>query len=193
MFSGSASPGQPGTIGDGLAFTLGGGDPDQIVLLNGQPVEEAFRFGNGLPAGTQTTYGAYQAILLPFGLERVPTAADRAAIINGALDWFGLLNPLAADDVPAAGADLRQNVPNPFNPMTKISFVLDRAGAARLEIFNARGHLVRVLTDESLEAGTHEFLWDGTTASGDHAASGTYFYRLSAGDEQVTRKMSLVK
>ena len=185
--------GQPGTIGDGLAFTLGGGDPDQIVLLNGQPVEEAFRFGNGLPAGTQTTYGAYQAILLPFGLERVPTAADRAAIINGALDWFGLLNPLAADDVPAAGADLRQNVPNPFNPMTKISFVLDRAGAARLEIFNARGHLVRVLTDESLEAGTHEFLWDGTTASGDHAASGTYFYRLSAGDEQVTRKMSLVK
>ncbi len=187
--------GQPGTVGGGLNFTLAGGDPDQVSLLNGQEayVTEAFRFGDGDPAGTQTEYNGYMVLTLPWGLERVPSESDRAAIIDGALDWMGLLNPLAADDVPVAGAVLLQNAPNPFNPITKIALVMDQTGPARLEIFNSRGQLVRVLVDETLAVGNHSIVWNGKTDSGQQAASGTYFYRLSTNGDQLTRKMSLVK
>ena len=106
---------------------------------------------------------------------------------------MGLLDPLATDDVPLAGARLLQNAPNPFNPMTKISLVMDHTGPAKLEIFDARGQLVRVLVDGTLAAGDHAIVWDGKNASGQQAASGTYFYRLSTSDDQLTRKMSLVK
>lgn len=187
--------GQPGTVGDGLAFTLTGGDPDQLVLIGSQDqyVTEAFRFGNGEPAGVQVEYSDYKVLYLPFGLESVPADMDRAAIIDGALDWMGLLDPLATDDVPLAGARLLQNAPNPFNPATKISLVMDRTDHAKLEIFNARGQLVRVLVDGTLVAGEHAVVWNGDTDGGQQAASGTYFYRLTTGDDQVTKKMSLVK
>ena len=187
--------GLPGTAGSGLDFTLTGGDPDQIVLIASQEeyVTEAFRFSNAEPAGTQTEYGGYKVLMLPWGLERVPTETDRDAIIYGALGWFGLLDPLAAGDVPGAGTVLLQNAPNPFNPSTKISFVMDQTGPARLEIFNARGQLVRVLADETIAAGAQSIVWDGKTTSGQQAASGTYFYRLTTAGDELTNKMSLVK
>ena len=96
-------------------------------------------------------------------------------------------------DLPTATVALGQNAPNPFNPSTKIAFNLDNDGPARLEIFNARGQLVRALSDGPLAAGRHELTWNGRTDGGRQAASGTYFYRLTFGDQMVTKKMSLVK
>ncbi|MBD3222897.1 T9SS type A sorting domain-containing protein, partial [bacterium] len=54
--------------------------------------------------------------------------------------------------------------------------------------FNVRGQRVRTLVDGVQPAGTHEVLFDGTRLS-----SGTYFYRLNADGETVTRQMMLVK
>lgn len=185
--------GVPGDIiGDGIAFTLTGGDPDQPILLANQPVEVSCEYGDGDPAVLRTTYGAYKAVLFPFGLENVPTQAEANALIYGALDWFGILG-VTDVEMPAAKVALAQNMPNPFNPMTKIAFSLDRTGPAKLEIFNARGQLVRVLNDGVLAAGAHELTWAGRTDSGQQAASGTYFYRLTTEDQTLTRKMSLVK
>lgn len=179
-------------IGDGLSFTLTGGDPDQPSLLTGQPVEVSFEYGDTEPAVTRTTYGAYKVVYLPFGLERVPEQSDANAIMLGSLQWLGVLGTTAVN-LPTSTFALGQNQPNPFNPMTKIAFNLDRSGSSRLEIFNTRGQLVRVLANESLPAGQHEFTWTGRTDSGHQAASGTYFYRLTAGDQTITKKMSLVK
>jgi hypothetical protein len=113
------------------------------------------------------------------------------------LDWFGLLDTVGVEDqpgdVPLAGTRLMQNAPNPFNPITKISFAMAQTGPAKLEVFNARGQLVRVLADETMAAGTHEIVWDGKDLSGRQAASGTYYYRLSTGERTLTKKMSLVK
>jgi hypothetical protein len=185
--------GVPGDIiGDGVAFTLTGGDPDQPVLINNQPVEVSCTYGDGDPAVLRTTYGAYKAVLFPFSLENVPTQAQANDLIYGALDWFGILG-VTDVDLPVAQVALAQNTPNPFNPMTKIAFSLDRSGPAKLEIFNARGQLVRVLNDGVLAAGAHEVTWAGRTDNGQQAASGTYFYRLTTEDQTLTRKMSLVK
>lgn len=183
-------PGDP--IGDGLAFTLTGGDPDQPSLLTGQPVEVSCNYGSGNPAVLRTTYGAYQTVYFPFGLERVPNQADANDLMYGALQWLGVLTTTDVQ-TPDAKVALAQNVPNPFNPLTKISFNLASTGPAKLEIFNARGQLVRVLNDGILAAGQHEFTWQGRTDNGQQAASGTYFYRLTTADESMTRKMMLVK
>ncbi len=88
---------------------------------------------------------------------------------------------------------LDQNYPNPFNPSTTISFSLPSAGEARLEVYNVQGQLVKTLVEGHLDAGTHQVVWDGTDGTGAEVASGVYLYRLTAGDQVETRKMSLVK
>ncbi|HOX25524.1 MAG TPA: FlgD immunoglobulin-like domain containing protein [Candidatus Krumholzibacteria bacterium] len=182
-------------IGNGLSFTLSAGDPDQINLIAGQPAEACFRFGNTgtTPAGIRTTYSTYMVVTLPWGLERVPLEADRNEVLVRSLQWLGVLDALPVEELPGAGLALAQNAPNPFNPATKISFRTGQNGPARLDVFNARGQLVRVLVDGELAAGQYEAIWDGKTQTGQQAASGTYFYRLSTTDERLTRKMTLVK
>jgi subtilisin-like proprotein convertase family protein len=97
------------------------------------------------------------------------------------------------DVVPATFA-LAQNSPNPFNPMTEISFsVPQNAGLVRLEIFDVRGQKVRTLAQEALAAGQHTRTWNGRHDDGRQVASGVYFYRLSGRDFHQTRKMVVVQ
>jgi len=96
-------------------------------------------------------------------------------------------------DVPPVSA-LHQNVPNPFNPTTKIAFDLARTGHVRLEVFDVGGRVVRTLVDGAMVAGrNHHVVWDGLDAAGARASSGVYFYRLVAGDLTATRKMIVLK
>jgi hypothetical protein len=83
---------------------------------------------------------------------------------------------------------LAQNYPNPFNPTTTVSFAIKEAGRVKLDIFNVLGQTVTCLVDEYLEAGTHSREWNATNFS-----SGVYFYKVSAGDFQATKKMVLMK
>ncbi len=88
---------------------------------------------------------------------------------------------------------LYPNSPNPFNPSTTISFANDRPACVKLEIFNIKGQKVRTLVDETLSAGTHRVVWDGTDELGRSVSSGLYMYRLSAPDFVKTRKMMMLK
>ncbi len=83
---------------------------------------------------------------------------------------------------------LQQNVPNPFNPTTNISFTLASASRATLEVFDISGRKVATLADGFMSAGLHTVSWDAS-----RSASGVYFYRLKATDFTQTRKMVLLK
>jgi PKD repeat protein len=89
--------------------------------------------------------------------------------------------------------DLQQNSPNPFNPATTIEFSIPQDGDIRLVVYNSLGQLVSILIDQPLTAGQHQVNWDGTDTHDRPAASGMYFYRLTAADLAVTRKMLLLK
>ena len=89
--------------------------------------------------------------------------------------------------------ELRQNLPNPFNPTTTIYFELPRSGAVRLEIYDVTGRLVTTLLEGVLDAGRHEAVWRAGDEGGKALGSGLYFYRLSASGETETRKMLLLK
>lgn len=90
-------------------------------------------------------------------------------------------------------AHLAQNVPNPFNPATRIVFTLEAPAAVSLRIYDATGRLVRVLAESDRAAGRYEELWDGRNASGVAASSGIYFCSLSAGSFSQTIKMILLR
>lgn len=106
------------------------------------------------------------------------------------------VQPLGIDD-PGAMVErfeLKQNYPNPFNPQTTIEFYLPRASVVLLEIFDIVGR--RVVAPQHaapLQAGAHKFIWNGSNSRGNPVSSGTYFYRLTAGDYQQTRRMILLR
>lgn len=89
---------------------------------------------------------------------------------------------------------LYQNVPNPFNPSTVISFDVPQGGGqVTLCIYDVSGRLVRTILDGTQEAGRRSAVWEGLNDSGVKVAAGVYFYRLTGPGFVSTRKMMLVK
>ncbi len=133
------------------------------------------------------------------------TAADEGggSLVEAAMDDFmlyGLREDLTAVEEDArvgahAGFALKQNRPNPFNPETEIVFSLDSVDpiCTRLDVYDTRGRRVRTLVEQDLGAGEHRVYWDGKDSGGHPVSSGVYFYRLSSGEREQTRKMILLK
>jgi hypothetical protein len=120
-----------------------------------------------------------------------------AVDIHGNESVFAVLGPdmVTGDDpMPAPGATfLAQNWPNPFNPVTTIAFTIKEPGHVSLRIYDATGRFVTTLVDESRPAGSYSTGWNGFGVGGKPAASGVYFYRLTAGEFTGTRKMVLLR
>ena len=95
-------------------------------------------------------------------------------------------------NVPTAFS-LKQNVPNPFNPTTTLSYDLPVASHVELEIMNVLGQKVKTLINGFSEAGSHSVMWDGRDDFGSTVASGIYFYRITAGENQAVKKMMMLK
>lgn len=100
------------------------------------------------------------------------------------------------ETVPGAAAIvLKGNYPNPFNPVTLISFEVKEAlhGVAVIKIFNLKGQLVRILAVKLNGKGSYEIQWDGRDEKGSTLSSGTYIYSLSTGNYVVCGKMTMMK
>lgn len=90
---------------------------------------------------------------------------------------------------------LSQNYPNPFNPSTTIHYSLpgDQTVPLQLKIYDLRGRLIRTLVNEEKHPGQYSVHWDGMDERGMAVTSGTYIYRLMAGDFSSCKKMVLVR
>lgn len=117
--------------------------------------------------------------------------------IHGNESGHALLTPESVTGVetPAAPAVTRlaQNVPNPFNPTTRIAFDLAAPEHVSLRIYDSAGRLVNALFEGDRPAGHHVAIWDGKSISGRGVASGIYYYRLTAGQFGQTKKMVLLR
>jgi len=85
------------------------------------------------------------------------------------------------------------NYPNPFNPETTISYDITKKGNVTVDIYNLKGQKVKSLLSEKQEAGMHNVEWYGDNDSGKKVSSGTYLYRVKNGEEEVVKKMLLMK
>ncbi len=96
----------------------------------------------------------------------------------------------------AARSALDQNRPNPFRPgstLTTIRFILSSPGDAKIAIFDATGRQVRTLFHGPMQSGAHTLVWNGLDDSGSEVGAGVYFYRLTAGAYEQSRRMTIVK
>ena len=107
--------------------------------------------------------------------------------IYDATDCSG--EPMGADDGDDGHTKiLKPNVPNPFNPVTRLSYTLQTETHVRLTIFDSMGRVVETLVNGVQPAGSHSLIWEATGQP-----SGVYFYRINAGPVVETRKMILLK
>lgn len=88
---------------------------------------------------------------------------------------------------------LEQNIPNPFNPTTRIAFSIGKQGHVSLRIYDTAGRLIDVLVDADVHAGNHTVEWYGRDRMKRVMASGVYFYRLETKEFVETKKMILLR
>jgi beta-glucanase (GH16 family) len=197
-------------------FDFGDGDLKFMIRI---PANVTFKIGIIDSWGNQS-YVEFPANQTTFGLVRngnwgqatIPVSAIRGTLIDlrmlsyafVILEEHGASCEFAVDDIywdgggtTATGEDvgrwyLSSNAPNPFNAGTDIRFSLPTAGPYDIEIFDVSGRRVTALRGHAV-AGPNSVHWDGRDDAGQSAASGTFFYRLTAGGHRETMKMTLVK
>jgi flagellar hook capping protein FlgD len=119
------------------------------------------------------------------------------------LEYFGVANGACparpttgvADDDGARPRTLLSGLaPNPLVAGAKgrIHFSMAADGRATIEILDLQGRLVRSVLDGMAKKGENEVLWDGRDTAGSVVASGVYFYRFQALDQDQAKKIVIV-
>ena len=103
-------------------------------------------------------------------------------------DTSGFITTVKGETVNPLEFALLQNYPNPFNPATTINYQLPNTSNVKLTIYDALGHEVNLLVNETQNAGNHQIEWNAAAFP-----SGVYFYRLEAGSFVSNKKMILLK
>lgn len=109
-------------------------------------------------------------------------------------DVAGLMDP-GTSGVPMVEVPLVRLAvhPNPFNPMTTISFSLDVPTSGSLTIHDVSGRLVATVASGDFLAGEHTVRWTGVDTGGRALSSGVYLARLQTSAGDVSRKLNLVR
>jgi aminopeptidase N len=89
--------------------------------------------------------------------------------------------------------ELLPNVPNPFNPSTRLRFNVPGEVPVQLRIVDQRGRTVRRFQTELLPPGEHDVLWYGRDESGHEVASGVYTVVLQGDGQTQSQRITLVK
>ncbi|MBU1920096.1 right-handed parallel beta-helix repeat-containing protein [bacterium] len=84
--------------------------------------------------------------------------------------------------------DFHAAYPNPFNPVTTLSFSLTQPAQVKLCVLDLLGRSVAVLIDRQVSAGAHSLQWNAADLP-----SGLYFAELAAGEYRQVQKLILMK
>jgi hypothetical protein len=197
--SGFSGWGRTGASADGSVR-----DPATIILeflASDLGVLAQYSSGEIEPYNTWVQIGDTRAIPPGTRVLRVRLIGQRDGGISTDAYFDDLM--LSLDGPPAGVADqggspvletARLEVfPNPFNPLTTISFTSSEIEHARLQVMDLRGRLVATLVDGVVATGRHEVNWDGRDAAGREVPSGVYVSRLVAGGRVSHGRMALVR
>jgi hypothetical protein len=137
--------------------------------------------------GYEPCYGPWGELRYPPQHQYYPYSIDLAFALR--------TDPTSGTPVEDLGEIwLYQNQPNPFESSTTITFEMPSAGGnVRLDVFDVSGRLVSTLVDGMQAGGVHSVEWNGRDANGRELASGVYFYRLTAGQRELDRKMMFIR
>jgi len=84
--------------------------------------------------------------------------------------------------------------PNPLNPSAVLTFSTTRAGAAKVQLFDMQGRLIKTLLDQSTTAaGYHDVQIDGRDATGNRLASGVYYVKIQSVEGTEAKAITILK
>ena len=187
-----------------LEISINGGNFQSIEPNGGYPYVVMENDASPFPPGTGLFSGSHdweyvEVDLSAFtGMAQIRFTFGSDGYVGGQ-GWFiddvALNNYTDADAIQIipAQAMLKQNYPNPFNPETTIHFSIPVDTNVELEIYNAKGQLVKTLINEKMLRGNHSVVWDGKDENYSTVSSGMYFYKLKAAKYNGTKKMILMK
>ena len=89
--------------------------------------------------------------------------------------------------------ELIKTYPNPFNPVTTISYRLLDTDHISIDIYDMIGNKVRTVVNQVQDAGIKSHQWNATNDLGQPVSAGMYLYTIQAGDFRQTKKMVLLK
>jgi hypothetical protein len=148
---------------------------------------------SGAPAGMYT-YDGYvgvypDTVWYEDHFEFGKLAGDGGSTILGWACWGETFEEATQQpEVIPAEIYISSAYPNPFNPVTTLSFALPEASHVTLTVFDLQGRVIAELVNGLREAGIHEVTFDAS-----QLASGLYFYRIEAGEFSAVEKMILMK
>lgn len=150
---------------DGQAFQSMGSTQADSMIISVEPLHD-YRF--------------YALSIDQVGsMETVRPALSTVSVISGVAT--------ESDELPLT-FELDAAYPNPFNPVTTITYTLPTRGEAQLMVFDLVGRQVAELVNADMLPGRHSVRWDAGAL-----ASGVYFYRLTHGGQVQTRPVVLLK
>ncbi|MBN1999262.1 Omp28-related outer membrane protein [candidate division KSB1 bacterium] len=168
-------------------FTL---DTIDVFEFNGDlPPDEKLDFH--LQVGSHVSQAGNGIVAVK--IQDVDNPADTVTVT-----FYFSTEPSSVDKHPVVGPTrfgLEQNYPNPFNAFTKIRYTVPEGEQynVKLEIFNETGQRVRTIVHQKQSSGEYEILWNGRHQNGRQLPSGIYFYRLTMGGLQKTRKLVYIR
>jgi hypothetical protein len=112
----------------------------------------------------------------------------KGAIIDGIIYGDTVITSIKWQKKPYESYDLFQNFPNPFNPATKISYQIPKAGNVKLIVFDCLGNEIETLVNTFQTQGYYSIDFNASRLS-----SGIYFYQLKTTNFIATKKMIVIK
>jgi hypothetical protein len=108
------------------------------------------------------------------------------AKINGYI--IGVLTKVEVAPKLSDSIKLNHNYPNPFNPVTNISYSIPASSKVEITIYNSLGQKIKTLINAFQNRGEYEVQFNGSELS-----SGVYYYQLKTNDYYCVNKMLLIK
>jgi flagellar hook assembly protein FlgD len=112
--------------------------------------------------------------------------------VSGAQSFSNVVNVEFGN---AADVALDNNFPNPTNGKTTFTFTVPFSSRVKLEVYDLMGNVVKTVYDNMVAGQSNAYAveWDGRHNDGTDVASGSYMYKLTVGDEVLSKTLTIVR
>ncbi|HSW56371.1 MAG TPA: T9SS type A sorting domain-containing protein, partial [Ignavibacteriaceae bacterium] len=134
--------------------------------------------------------GNHRVVYFGFAFEQLNDVTIADTLVRRSVQWLtdGIVLDNPRDESMITSFNLEQNYPNPFNPATTIAYSIPKEAQVSLKIYDVMGREVVELVNGKQSSGSYNVEFDASSL-----ASGTYFYKLTAGEFVSVKKMVLLK